>query len=111
MASFYQVGDELDFVPAAETAIGALVEVYGKVGIVNPTHDGAPLAIGALGSVRINCVVELDNSGVIFAEGATVGYDATDDDAVAGGGGDFDCGVCVNPGGATAAEKVRVLLS
>jgi len=110
VAKYLQDSRHVNIQLAAETAAGALVEIGNTVGIVDPKPDGTNWAIGELGSISIRCIVELDNSGVAFAYGATVGYDATDDDAVAAAGGDFDCGVCVNPGGAGTTDKVQVLL-
>ena len=110
MAKFLQDARHIDIEPAAQTAAGTLVEIGGTVGIVDPKPDGTPWEAGELGSVSIRCAVEIDNSGVVLAYGAPVGYDATADEAVATTLGDFDCGVCINPGGAGTTDKVRVLL-
>lgn len=104
MNHFYSEGDSLDYTPDSAKSAGELVEIGGKVGILS--ND---LEAGQLGAARIKGVIKLDNSGVIFADGATVGYDATDKDAVAAGDGDFNCGTCV--GGAAADEQVTVLLN
>jgi len=109
MARYVQQGDKLDVLFGAQTATGALVEVAGKVGIVDPKSDGSLYEAGELGSATIVGVVELVNSGVVFADGATVGYDASADEAVVAAGGDFDAGTCV--GGAAASAPVRVLLN
>ena len=111
MADFLQDARHIHIVPAAETAAGTLVQVGSTVGIVDPKPDGTPWAAGELGSVSIRCAVEIANSGVVFAYGADVGYDAAADEAVVAAGGDFDCGVCINPGGAGAGDKVQVLLT
>lgn len=110
MAKFYQDGRHIDFIATAETAAGTLMQIGTTVGIVDPKPDGTAWAIGELMSLSIGCVVELDNSGVAFDFGDAVGYDGTDNDAVAAAGGDFDCGVCVNPAGAGTGDKVLVLL-
>ncbi len=109
MANYLQDARHIDIVPAAQTAAGTLVQVGTTVGIVDPKPDGTPWEAGELGSLAIRCAVEIDNSGVVFAYGATVGYDATNDEAVAALGGDFDCGVAIAAAGAT--DKVRVLLT
>ena len=90
---------------------GNLIQIGGEVGIIDPKPDGSDWASGELGTVTCDGVVEIENSGVVFAYGAAVGYDATDNDAVAGAGGDFDAGICVNPGGAAATDKVAVWLN
>ena len=110
MANYLQDSRHVNIQLAAETAAGALVEIGSTIGIVDSKPDGTNWAIGELGSISIRCIVEVDNSGVVLAYGAAVGYDATADEAVAAAGGDFDAGVCVNPGGATATDKVQILL-
>lgn len=104
MNHLYSEGDSLDYTPVAAKSAGELVEIGGKVGILS--ND---LEAGQLGAARIKGVIKLDNSGVVFADGATVGYDATAMNAVVAAGGDFDCGTCV--GGAAADEQVTVLLN
>ena len=110
MANFYQDARHVDIIPAAETAAGTFIALGGTVGIVDPKPDGTPWAAGELGSASIRCAVEVDNSGVVFAVGDTVGYSNANDNAVAALGGDLDIGVCINPGGAGATDKVIVLL-
>lgn len=110
MARYLQDSRHVNIQPVAQTAAGALVQIGSTVGIVDSKPDGTPWESGELGSISIRCIAEVDNSGVVFAYGATVGYDETADEAVAAAGGDFDAGVCVNPGGATATDKVQVLL-
>jgi hypothetical protein len=82
------------------------------VGIVDPKPDGTAWQAGELGSVSIRCAVKVANpDGLTFAYGAPVGYDATNDKVVATTTGDFDAGVCINPGGAGASDAVIVLLT
>lgn len=89
---------------AAYTAGTLIQHDTGKIGVVvNDVESGAECAL------EIGVQVEVDNSGVIFAAGATVGYDQSADNAVAAAGGDFDIGKAVNA--ATATEKVLVLLN
>jgi hypothetical protein len=113
MSAFHQDGKELDITFAADTEPGVLIQYAGVVCIVNSnpnTNDdgtGTWLA-GSTGSCRRNCVVRVANSGVVFADGATVGYSVADDNAVVAAGGDFDCGTCV--GGAGATDTVLVLI-
>ena len=110
MAMYKQDNKHLDVVVGAGgAAIGILIEIGGVVGIVDPQPEGRAWAEGELGSATIRGVVEIDNSGVVFADGATVGYDQVADTAVAAAGGTFDCGTCV--GGAGATDPVRVLLN
>ena len=109
MARYVQQGDKLDVTFGATTASGALISIAGKIGIVDPKSDGSAYESGEMGSATIVGVVELVNSGVVFADGATVGYDESADEAVAGGAGDLDAGTCV--GGASATDPVRVLLN
>lgn len=104
MNHYHSDGKHLDYTPGSDISAGTLVQVGGQAGIVD--ND---IAANTLGAVTVRGTVKLDNSGVIFADGATVGYDASGNNAVAGGGGDFDCGTCV--GGATASEQVVVLLN
>ena len=110
MANFYQDGRHLDYIPAAETAVGALVEIGGTIGIVDPTNHGGPLAAGELGSVSIGCVVEVDNGGVDVSMGDLVGYTAATDVTAATTLGDFDIGTCVNTAATGTGGKVHVLL-
>ncbi|MGB5334394.1 MAG: capsid cement protein [Woeseiaceae bacterium] len=106
---YKQEGKHVNHTFAAETAAGALVEIgTGKTAIVDANPEGRNWLTGETGAVTTRGVVEIANSGVVFAWGATVGYDATNDEAVAAAGGDFDCGPCVNAGGAAATDKVLV---
>ena len=110
MADFLQTSRHIDIEPTGTTPVGTLVQLGNTVGIVDPKPDGTAWEAGERGSISIRCAVELENSGVVLAYGADVGYDATNDQAVAALGGDFDCGVCINPGGAGTGDKVQVLL-
>jgi predicted RecA/RadA family phage recombinase len=111
MAKFFQTARHVDIEPAAETAAGILVQIGNTVGIVDPKPDGTAWAAGERGSVSIRCAVEIDNpDGLTFSYGDPVGYVAATDKVIATTTGDFDAGVCINPGGAGAADKVQVLL-
>ena len=64
---------------------------------------------GVMCALDVWCVVELDNSGVAFTAGATVGYDQTNHQAVVAAGGDFDIGKA--EGSVGTGQKVRVWLN
>ena len=104
MNHYHSDGKHLDYTPGSDVAAGTLVQVGGQAGIVD--ND---IQAGVLGAVTVRGTVKLDNSGVVFADGAVVGYDEAGNNAVAAAGGDFDCGKCV--GGAAASEQVVVLLN
>ena len=80
---------------AATTAAGTLIQIGTRVGIVDPKPDGQPWMAGDKGVATIRGEVRIKNSGISFAYGADVGYDASTDEAVAGGTGDFNAGICV----------------
>ena len=103
MASFYTEGDSLPL-PATGYSAGTLVQVGGKVGIVN-----ADFAVGQASEARITGMIKVANSGVGFADGATVAYSVANDNAVAQAGGDFDIGTSVGIAG--TGDVVIVLLN
>jgi len=105
MARKVKSDDTINWVADADYTAGTLIEhASGKVGvIVNDVLSGETCTL------ELNVTVEIDNSGVIFADGATVGYDQSADNAVVAAGGDFDCGKAVQA--ATATQKVLVMLN
>ena len=103
MASFHTEGDSLPL-PATGYTAGTMVEVAGKVGIVN-----ADFAVGQASEARITGTVRVANSGVVFADGVKVGYDVDNDNAVATTTGDFDIGTAVGDFG--TGDAVIVLLN
>ncbi len=90
---------------------GVLVQLADLAALVEQSPNGGDWPEGDLGTVRTTGIIELENSGVVFAYGAGVGYAVAGNNAVAAGGGNFDCGICVNPDGAAATDPVRVLLN
>ncbi len=110
MGKYVQSRSLLPFtVGATGAAIGSLVAVGGLIGIVGPSSHGGSFVDGELAAADTDAVVELVNSGVVIADGAAVGYNATTGEAVAGGAGDFDAGACL--GGAGATDPVLVVLN
>lgn len=110
MAMYKTDGKHVDLTVAAQTKAGTLVQIGSRIGIVDPHPEGRDWQAGEDGVATVRGTVEIDNSGVAFAYGATVGYDQTNDQAVVAAGGDFDVGPCVNQGGAGTTDKVRVLI-
>lgn len=109
MSNYREDDKHVTFTAAGTLVAGALIEIAGAVGIVDAKPDGTSWAAGELASATIRGQVDVPNSGIIFAAGATVGYDESADEAVVAAGGDFDCGVAVIAA-AAADPYVRVLL-
>ena len=105
MAQKKYTSDVVHFTASADTLSGALIELgVGLVGIVvNDVVSGDMRAAEPYVQVLIN------NSGVAYTAGDTVGYDASADEAVAAAGGDFDVGKAVNDAG--TSEAVLVMLN
>ncbi|MDX1968036.1 MAG: DUF2190 family protein [Planctomycetaceae bacterium] len=71
--SLVQEGDSIDYTPAAAVAAGAVVVQNGLVGVTQ-----RDIAAGDLGSLRIEGVIDFDKTtGVSFAAGDPIYWDAT----------------------------------
>lgn len=112
MSRFVQDGNEIEFTAAGAHVPGTLVQVAGKVGILNPKADGTAIVSGDLVSARIKGVVAIPYGSGTFTDGEAVGYDQSADTAVesASGDSDFDAGTCVGGAGSGDSE-VLVLLN
>ena len=109
MSEFHKTGNEIDGTAAGTEVVGRLYQVAGTVGILNPTHDSQPPEAGDPVVYRINGVVKVPNSGITPADGTQIGYDQANDQAVAAGAGDFNCGFAVGAHAATD-PYIKVLL-
>lgn len=90
MPSFYQPGTVLDHVAGADITAGDVVDL-GAIGAGIADND---IATGENGGLRIAGVYTAENpDDTAFAQGATVGWDATNKKAVVGAGGDIDIGI------------------
>ena len=104
MSTYLKEASILSMVAAADWKAGDLTtHSTGLVGQVV-----VDVASGEMASVRVEGVVEVVNSGVVFAAGALVGIDAQGE-AVATTTGVFDAGAAELGAGAT--DPVRVVLN
>jgi predicted RecA/RadA family phage recombinase len=90
---FQQTGDAIDYTPDADVAAGTLVRLGGFTGIALRN-----IPANTLGSLRIEGIFPLTKAaggGVTFNAGDTVGWNATNETAVAGGMGTYDAGLAV----------------
>ncbi len=86
---FKQHGVFADYTPGAAVTAGDIVDGVG-IGVGIADND---IAANELGALRVAGVYLIDNPDeTAFAQGATVGWDATNGKAVAGGAGDYDIG-------------------
>lgn len=86
---FKQQGVFADYTPGAAVTAGDIVNGVG-IGVGVADND---IAANELGAVRVAGVYLIDNpDDTAFAQGATVGWDATNKKAVGGGAGDYDIG-------------------
>ncbi len=86
---FKQRGVVADYTPGAAVTAGDIVDGVG-IGVGVADND---IAANELGALRVAGVYLIDNpDDTAFAQGATVGWDATNGKAVAGGAGDYDIG-------------------
>ena len=81
-ARYVQRGDAIDYTPAADVAAGDVVVLSGKlVGVAK-----LDIKTGELGALALTGVYEVTkSSGVAFAAGSEVGWDAANRKAVASG--------------------------
>lgn len=101
---------EAHFIAAAARESGELVQLPdGRIGSVSSLNGAA---IGDRVSCETELVVEVDAaSALVIADGAVVGYDATNKVAVAAATGDFDIGKAQEGGKANGETSVRVALN
>ena len=86
---FKQHGVFADYIPGTAVTAGDIVDGVG-IGVGVADND---IAANELGAVRVAGVYLIDNpDDTAFAQGATVGWDATNGKAVAAGAGDYDIG-------------------
>ena len=86
---FKQQGVFADYTPGAAVTAGDIVDGVG-IGVGVADND---IAANELGAVRVAGVYLIDNADdTAFAQGATVGWDATAGKAVVAGAGDYDIG-------------------
>jgi len=89
MNEFRQQGVFADHTPGAAVTAGDIVNGVG-IGVGIADND---IAANELGALRVAGVYLIDNpDDTAFAQGATVGWDATNKKAVAAGAGDYDIG-------------------
>lgn len=106
MATFVQAGTHLDYTPGSDVTAGDVINL--GTGLVGVASEDIPA--GRLGSLTIGGIFEVANNGLVFAAGATVGYDATAKVTIAAGTGDFDLGPAAYAIGASDATG-QVLLN
>jgi len=95
---------------AADRSTGELVQAGGRAGVV-VGNNAAALASGERIAVDTGAQVTVNPvSAVTFTEGATVGWDDTANQAVAGGAGDFNLGKAIEATTVNGAP-VKVLLN
>jgi predicted RecA/RadA family phage recombinase len=110
-AMMYQ-GSQLpryDYTPSgAAIANGQIVNMgSGMTGVCTSPEGIADGVLGSLASDGIFKVKKAVSGGVTFARGVKVGWDDTDNTAVAAGTGDWDIGTCVEAA-ADAGDHVKV---
>jgi len=95
----------------ADRSPGEIVQAGGRAGVVLGLNADA-LKSGKTTAVDTGAKAEVKsvNSSVTFTEGATVGWDDTANEAVAGGAGDFDIGKA-EQATTTNGDPVRVLFN
>ena len=92
MNTFYQPGFYVDYTPSGSDVVaGDILTGVGPAGGAGVADND--IADGEKGALHVAGIYWIDNpDDTAFAQGATVGYDATNKKAVAGGAGDFDIG-------------------
>ena len=86
---FKQQGVFADYTPGAAVTAGDIVDGVG-IGVGVADND---IAANELGALRVAGVYLIDNpDDTAFAQGATVGWDATNGKAVVAATGDYDIG-------------------
>ena len=86
---FKQQGVFADYTPGAAVTAGDIVDGVG-IGVGVADND---IAANELGAARVAGVYLIDNpDDTAFAQGATVGWDATNGKAVVAATGDYDIG-------------------
>ena len=97
----------IDYTPGADVSAGDAINLgSGLIGVAL-----TDMPSGKLNAVAIDGIIKVRNSGVSFAVGSAVGYSVAGKNAVAGGTGDFNLGVCVGSQGDAAGDEVYVRLN
>ncbi|KQR55637.1 DUF2190 family protein [Acidovorax sp. Leaf160] len=95
MKNFVQIGDVLDFTPAAAVVSGAVAVIGARVGIVV-----ADIPANTLGALRVKGVVELAKLGTdVVAQGALLYWDATNSRLTTTASGNVLAGYAAKPAG------------
>lgn len=112
MSRYVQDGENIDFVASGALVAGTLVQIAGKVGILNPKPDGTDIVSGDLVSARVTGIVAIPYGSGSFTDGEAVGYDQSLDTAVesADVNSDFDAGKAVGAQDGSSGE-ILVLLN
>jgi predicted RecA/RadA family phage recombinase len=103
-------GDSIDFTPAADVAVGQLLQLPDGRAAFAP----AAIAAGAKGAVRVEGVVKITKpAGIVFLDGQEVFWDYSADTAALldGGDRDFYAGMVVNGDAASAATSMEIALN
>lgn len=108
-AVFQQEGHAIDYTPSGSSvAAGQIIQLGSLIGVAK--KDIADGELGALATDGVFDVTKAAGGGVTFNTGDTVGWDDTNNTAVAGGMGNFDIGVAVADA-ADADESVQVRIN